>query len=121
MDKIIITDLEALGIIGVKHPERDNPQTILINLTLYADLHLTGESDSSINLINYSTVSKFVLAEVASTQYYTVEALATHLAKKLLQQFAIVKVRVRVEKPKVVLHTTRVGVEIKRSRKDFEL
>jgi dihydroneopterin aldolase len=120
MDKIIITDLESSGIIGVKHPERDNPQTILVNLVLEADLRLTGETDSLSNLINYSTVSKFVLAEVASSQFYTVEALSTHLAKRVLQQFAVEKVRIRVEKPKVVAHTARVGVEIKRSRKDFE-
>jgi len=34
MDKIIITDLQASGIIGVKSPERDQPQTLLLNITL---------------------------------------------------------------------------------------
>lgn len=121
MDKIIITDLETLGIIGVKHPERDNPQKILVNLILEADLRQTGETDSVSGLINYSTVSKFVLAEVASVQFFTVEALTTHLAKRILQQFPVETVKIRVEKPKVVPNTLRVGVEIKRSRKDFQL
>jgi dihydroneopterin aldolase len=34
MDKIIISNLLTAGIIGVDHPERDQPQSILINLTL---------------------------------------------------------------------------------------
>lgn len=121
MDKIIITDLETSGIIGVKHPERDEPQTILVNLVLETDLRSTGETDSVTNLINYSTVAKLVSAEVAATRFFTVEALATHLAKTILQQFAVKKVKIRVEKPKVVTHTARVGVELKRRRKDFEL
>lgn len=121
MDKIIITDLKTSGIIGVKQPERDKPQTILVNLVLEDDLSQTGETDSLSNLINYSTVSKFVLAEVASSRYLTVEALATHIAKGILREFVVKKVRVRVEKPKVVAHAARVGVEIKRSRKDFDL
>lgn len=121
MDKIIITELETSGIIGVKHPERDNPQTIMVNLILEADLRQTGETDSVTNLINYSTISKFVLNEVASTQFYTVEALATFLAHRILEQFEVSKVTIRVEKPNVVAHTKRVGIQIKRSRKDFGL
>jgi len=121
MDKIIITDLETTGIIGVKHPERDNPQTIIVNLVLMADLRQTGERDSTSNLINYSTVAKFVLSEVAFSRFFTVEALATHLAKRILQEFDVKLVNVRVEKPNVVLHTTRVGVEIERSKQDFNL
>jgi hypothetical protein len=38
MDRIIISDLQTTGIIGVKHPERDKPQILLINLTLYPGL-----------------------------------------------------------------------------------
>jgi dihydroneopterin aldolase len=115
-DSIIITDLVVSGIIGVKHPERDNPQNLLINITLYKDLHLVGESDEITDTINYSSASKMVIAEVALCAYHTVEALADHLAKLMLQTYAIEAVRVRVEKPKKVNQTTRVGAEIFRAR-----
>ncbi len=46
MDKIIISDLRATGILGVKSPERDQAQTVLINLTLFTDLHKAGISDN---------------------------------------------------------------------------
>lgn len=115
-DSIIITDLVASGIIGVKHPERDNPQDLLINITLYKDLNLVGESDEIMDTVNYSSASKMVIAEVAACAYHTVEAMAVHLAKLLLQTYAIDAVRVRVEKPKKVSQTTRVGVEVFRIR-----
>ena len=45
MDQIIIRDLVARGIIGLNSWEREKPQEILINITLFADLHKAGESD----------------------------------------------------------------------------
>lgn len=115
-DAIIITDLLASGIIGVKHPERDNPQDLLLNITLYKDLSVVGESDEISDTVNYSSASKVLIAEVAVCAYHTVEALAVHLARLLLQTYAIDAVRVRVEKPKKVSQTTRVGAEVFRSR-----
>ena len=38
MDKIIIRDLIARGIIGINDWEREKPQEILINIELYVDL-----------------------------------------------------------------------------------
>ncbi|MFZ3150674.1 MAG: dihydroneopterin aldolase [Anaerolineaceae bacterium] len=119
MDKIIITDLQAYGIIGVKHPERDQPQDLLINLTLYLDLHAAGESDSILDTINYSSLSKVIINEIAQTQFHTVEALAAHLAHLLLNIFPATSVRIRIEKPKKVAQTTRVGIEIFRRKSDY--
>ena len=42
MDKILITDLSARGIIGIHDWERQKPQEILINLTLFVDLRQPG-------------------------------------------------------------------------------
>jgi FolB domain-containing protein len=112
MDKIIITDLRATGIIGVKSPERDQPQTLLINITLFTDLKPAGLSDVIGDTVSYSTVSKSVLARVAETQFYTLEALADDLARMLLSRFCINAVTIRIEKPEFVANTSRVGVEI---------
>jgi len=119
MDKIIITDLQATGIIGVKHPERDKPQILLINLTLYRDLSAAGESDNILDTINYSTISKAVAAQVSETHFHTVEALANHLSRFLLQNYPLKAVRIRVEKPKKVSNTARVGVEIFRRKSNI--
>ncbi|HOA21028.1 MAG TPA: dihydroneopterin aldolase [Anaerolineaceae bacterium] len=116
MDKIIITDLLTTGIIGVKHPERDKPQVLLINLTLYRDLRLAGASDSITDTINYSTIATIVSEQVSNTQFHTVEALAAHLADYLLGNSPLEAVRIRVEKPKKVSNTARVGVEIFRRK-----
>lgn len=112
MDKIIITDLRATGIIGVKSPERDQPQTLLVNITLYKDLKKAGLTDKIEDTVSYSAVAKTVLARVAETQFYTLEALGENLANLLLSRFGVDAVSIRIEKPEFVAHTARVGVEI---------
>ena len=114
MDKIIITDLRASGIIGVKSPERDQPQTLLLNITLFMDLKPAGLTDNIDDTVSYSTVAKYVINRVAETQFYTLEALADNLATMLLDRFGINAVSVRIEKPEFVANTSRVGVEIYR-------
>jgi FolB domain-containing protein len=114
MDKIIITDLKATGIIGVKSPERDQPQTLLISITLFTDLKPAGLTDDIKDTFSYSTAAKAVSARVAETQYYTLEALSEDLARLLLDRFGVDAVRVRLEKPEFVANTSRVGVEIYR-------
>ncbi|HPR34065.1 MAG TPA: dihydroneopterin aldolase [Anaerolineaceae bacterium] len=112
MDKIIITDLRATGIVGIKSPERDQPQTLLVNITLLTDLKPAGLTDNIKDTISYSTVAKSVIARVAETQFYTLEALAEDLAKMLLKWSGVRALTIRIEKPDFVANTSRVGVEI---------
>jgi FolB domain-containing protein len=116
MDKVIIRDLVARGIIGINDWERQQPQDILINIVLFADQEKAGESDDIADCVNYRTVSKKVLAHAESVKRLTVEALAADLARLCLEEPGVQKVQVRVEKPGAVRFARSVGVEIERSR-----
>ena len=116
MDKVIIKDLLARGIIGVHDWERNRPQNIMINITMFTDTRRAAQTDSLDDCINYSTMSKKVLAHAESVNRLTVEALANDLAKICLEEQGVQKVIVRVEKPGAVRFSESVGVEIERSR-----
>jgi FolB domain-containing protein len=116
MDQVIISDLLARGIIGVNDWEREHPQDILINITLFCDLHKAGESDDIHDTIDYRAVAKKILALAGSARRYTVEALAADLAKLCLVDERVQKVRIRVEKPGAVRFSRSVGVEIEREK-----
>ena len=116
MDKVIIKNLRARGIIGVNDWERKRPQEILINITVFTDTHRAAESDDITDCVNYSTLSKKVIAHAESVGRETVEALAGDLAKLCLEEKGVQKVTVRVEKPGAVRFAESVGVEIERSR-----
>lgn len=119
MDQIIIRDLIARGIIGINDWEREKPQEILINITLYVDLHKAGESDDLNDSVSYRTVAKRAMQHAETAARLTVEALAADIAKLALQENGVEKVRVRVEKPGAVRFAHSVGVEIERTHEDF--
>ena len=116
MDKVIIRDLMARGIIGINESERTNPQDILINITMEADTQKAGLSDDINDCINYRTVSKKALALAEKAERLTVEALANDIAMMVLEFEGVKSVCVRVEKPGAVRFSRSVGVEIERSK-----
>ncbi len=119
-DKLLVKNLLLRGIIGLNDWEREKPQDILINLTLFTDIRSGGESDSADDILNYRTITKAVIAHVEESAYYTVEALATAIARICVVDHDAEHVVVRVEKPGALRFAESVGVEIERERADFE-
>jgi len=81
MDKVIIRDLLVRGIIGVNDWERKRAQDILINITLFTDTRRAAETDSIVDCVDYSKMSKRIQAHAESAERLTVEALANDLVK----------------------------------------
>jgi FolB domain-containing protein len=119
-DKIIIQDLLLRGIIGLNDWEREKPQDILINLTLFADLRPAGQSDNPDDILNYRTLTKAIIAYVESSQHLLVEALAAAIARICVVDYGAARAIVRVEKPGALRFARSVGVEIERERADFD-
>jgi FolB domain-containing protein len=115
VDKVIIRNLVARGIIGINEWERSKPQEILINITLYGSLLKAGKTDDIEHSINYRTVAKNAQQLAENCQRLTVEALAADIAASCLEVKGVEKVTVRVEKPGAVRFAESVGVEIDRS------
>jgi FolB domain-containing protein len=118
MDKIFVKDLLVRGIIGVTARERSQPQDILVNIILFADIARAGTTDDIKKSVNYRTVAKAIIAHIEETQRRTVEALVTDIAKICLDMPGVEKVRARVEKPGAVRFAKSAGVEIVRTKKD---
>lgn len=116
MDKVIIKDLLARGIIGVNDWERTVLQDILINIVAFTDTRRAEQSDHLDDCVDYKALSKRVQAHAESAARFTVEALANDLARICLEQPNVERVLVRVEKPGAVRFAASVGVEVERSR-----
>ncbi len=118
-DRIEIKDLLLRGILGINDWEREKPQDILLNLTLFADLGAAGISDDIQDTVNYRTLSKQVIEHVEGSARQTVEALAADVARICLSDPRVARVRVRIEKPGALRFARSVGVEIERTAADF--
>ncbi len=116
MDKVIIKDLLARGIIGINDWEREHPQDILINIVVLTDTRRAAQTDDIADCVNYRTLAKEVQHHAETAARLTVEALANDLSRICLQQPGVDRAIVRVEKPGAVRFSASVGVEIERSR-----
>ncbi|HEY5559408.1 MAG TPA: dihydroneopterin aldolase [Steroidobacteraceae bacterium] len=116
MDRIFLTALTAEAIIGIYDWEREVRQRVEIDLEMWVDLAAAAANDSIDDTLNYKLVAKRVLAFVQESRYRLVEALAGEIARILLAEFPIARVRVTVHKPGAVRHSRDVGVIIERGR-----
>ncbi len=116
MDEIFIEDLLIRSVIGISDREREQPQDILVNVTLFSDASKAGVSDDVNESVNYRTVAKKILAHTEKVNRYTVEALAADIANICVQEAGVLGVRVKVEKPGAVRFAKSVGVIITRMK-----
>jgi len=119
-DRILIRDLLVRGIIGINDWEREKKQDILINLVLRFDTRKAARSDAIDDALNYRSLTKAVLEHVEAASYHLVEKLATEIARIAIVEFAADGVTVRIEKPGALRFAKSVGVEIDRTRADFD-
>ncbi len=116
MDEIYIRDLVVRAIIGTNPEERIERQDVLINLTLFTDTRKAGLTDNLEDTVNYRDIAKQILTLAEQSQFYLVEKLAEEIARVVLADPRVVRVRVQVDKPGAVRFARSVGVQIERGR-----
>lgn len=116
MDRIFITALAAEAIIGIYDWEREVRQRVVIDLEIWIDLVEAAKSDAIEDTLNYKSVAKRVLAFVEQSRFRLVEALAGEIARIVLEEFSVARVRVTVHKPGAIRHSRDVGVVVDRGR-----
>jgi dihydroneopterin aldolase len=119
MDQILISGLKVQAILGIDPHERITPQSVLVHITLFADLNPPALTDRIEECIDYRQVSLQVKTLIESSQHYTVEALALDILRLCLGLPRAIKARVRVEKPEALDFVERVGVEMERDRQEL--
>jgi 7,8-dihydroneopterin aldolase/epimerase/oxygenase len=117
-DKIILHNMVFRGRHGVHPAERELGQRFEIDVELGLDLSRAMASDALPDTVDYSRLYAIVREEVEQHQYQLLEALAGAMVRRLLAEFPITSVLVRVRKPQVPLNgmLSYVAVEIQRLR-----
>lgn len=127
-DKVFVKDLKVPCIIGVNPWERLEKQNVVINLTLYkkaGNVVQQGaiedvDSPAFISAYDYRKVANAVTEYVEKSDFKTVEAFVTAIAKVVCKDCGVDKVTVRAEKPSALTFAKAAGVEITRHKSFFE-
>lgn len=118
MDKIKIRDLEIYARHGVYPEETALGQKFLVSLTLETDIRQAGLFDDLSASVDYGRVAHDTERFLTEHTYRLLEAVAEHLAEKLLLTYPQVrKITVEIKKPwaPVLLPLDTVSVEITRT------
>jgi FolB domain-containing protein len=117
LDRIHIVDLLVRCIIGTLPEEREKSQDVMINITLYADLHAACRSDRLDDTVDYSALKQRIVRMTEGSSFQLVETLAQAIADLCLAEARVRRVSVRVEKPTALRFARSVGVEIERENR----
>jgi FolB domain-containing protein len=119
VDLIEIDGLRLRCVIGCRAEERRDRSDVVIDLAVRADARPAGASDDLADAWDYRAAAKAVIAEVEASQCFTVEALATRVARVLVCDRGAPWARVRVRKPGAIRFADSAGLVLERTPADF--
>ena len=120
MDSIRIKNLKIPARHGVYEFEKEKEGTFELDIEIYLPLLKAGESDRLEDTINYEDIISVVTKAFTDKQYALVEAAAQSVCDRLLNDFKIDKITVRVRKPHAPIDADFETVEVQLNRKNEE-
>lgn len=118
LDWVSIEGLKIDTIIGVYDWEQQQTQQLVIDLKMGWDIQAAAQSDDIEQALDYAKVSEMVTAWVTKESRQLIETVAEGIAKRVIEQFAVSEVVVKVSKPGAVTTADNVAVTIHRTRFD---
>lgn len=117
MDIIFLHDLSIETIIGIYDWEREEKQSIILDLDMGADIRRAAATDAIEDTLNYKAVAKRLIEFVGNSEFQLVETLAERVAEIVLTEFDVSWLRLRVNKKGAVRYAGDVGIIIERGNR----
>jgi dihydroneopterin aldolase len=111
--------MQFYGFHGANAEERALGQPYLVDLSVELDLHHPGETDRLEDTVSYTRLYRAVQAVLEGEAKNLLEAIAQAVANRVLAEFPVVAVQVRVKKPRPPIKGSVIdhaAVEIYRTR-----
>lgn len=117
-DRIELTGIRAVGVIGVLPEERERAQPFEVDLVVETDLAAAGRSDELADTIDYGDLTDRVVAVVTDQSPLLLERVAQRIADRCLEVDRVdaVEVCVRKLRPPVPHQMEHSAVRIRRTR-----
>ena len=116
MDKIRILNLKIPACHGAYEFEKDKEGLFEIDVEMFADLSKAGVSDSLDDTIHYDETVSTVKEVFTEKDYHLLEAVGESICRRLLDQFPIQKVVIRIRKPHAPIMANLDTIEVELAR-----
>ena len=117
---VFIKDFIIEEIIGVHEHERIKKQKIKFNISLDINQSSIPNEKNIKSIIDYEKITNKLEKLTKSKKYNFLESLAEDSFKEIFEDKRINSVTIKIEKPQAIKNAESVGVEVFKTRKDYE-
>ena len=117
---VFIKDFIIEEIIGIHEHEKVKKQKIIFNVIIDVDQNTIPSEKNIKSIIDYEKITNKLENLTKSKKYNFLETLAEDSFREIFEDKRINSVKIKIEKPDAIKNAGSVGVEVFKTRKDYE-
>ena len=117
---VFIKDFIIEEIIGFYKHEKEKKQKIIFNIVLDIDQSSLPDEKDIKSIVDYEKITNKLENLTKSKKYNFLESLAEDSFKEIFEDKRIYAVTIKIEKLEAIKNAKSVGVEVFKTRKDYE-
>jgi len=117
---VLIKNFIIHEIIGIHNHEKINKQKIVFNIIIDVNQNVLPSENNLLSVVDYEKITNKLENLVKNKSYNFLESLAEDSFKEIFEDNRIGSVKIKIEKPDAITNAESVGVEVFKSRSDYE-
>ena len=117
---VLIKNFIIQEIIGIHQHEKIKKQKIKFNIVIDVDQNVLPDEKDIKSIVDYEKITNNLKNLTKNKKYNFLESLAEDSFKEIFEDKRINSVKIKIEKLEAIKNADSVGVEVFKSRKDYE-
>ena len=117
---VFIKDFIIDEIIGIHKHEKIKKQKIKFNIILDVNKNSIPDEKDIKSIVDYEKITNKLEKLTKKKKYNFLESLAEDSFKEIFEDTRINSVKIKIEKPEAIKNAESVGIEVFKTRKDYE-
>ena len=117
---VLIKDFIIYEIIGIHQYEKSNKQKIIFNIVIDVNQNIFPDENNLSSIVDYEKITNKLENLAKNKKYNFLESLAEDSFNEIFADKRINSVKIKIEKPEAITNAQSVGVEVFKSRSDYE-
>ena len=117
---ILIKDFIINEIIGIHDHEKTKKQKIVFNIIIDVNQNTLPNENDLESIVDYEKITNKLENLAKRKKYNFLESLAEDSFKEIFEDTRINSIRIKIEKPDAIANAKSVGVEVFKTRNDYE-
>ena len=117
---VLIKDFIVYEIIGIHDHEKTKKQKIVFNIIIDVNQNTLPNENDLESIVDYEKITNKLEKLAKNKNYNFLESLAEDSFKEIFKDKRINSAKIKIEKPDAIKNASSVGVEVYKSRSDYE-